>query len=131
MAVHVSCVGLVDMELQVPAVDDRLARAGVDLTHVRWSGAAEQDTTMSDDDQTSDPILSAIRTLHGELSYERDREIAFAELLATRLDEIEPAAGDPRHQILAVTEGRIDGLRIALDLIAKRLSQLNRSRRSS
>lgn len=47
MAVHVSCVGLVDMELQVPAVDDRLARAGVDLTHVRWSGAAEQDTTMS------------------------------------------------------------------------------------
>lgn len=47
MAVHVSCVGLVDMELQVPAVDDRLARAGVDLTHVRWSGATEQDTTMS------------------------------------------------------------------------------------
>lgn len=49
MAVHVSCVGLVDMELQVPAVDDRLARAGVDLTHVRWSGAAEQDTTVSDE----------------------------------------------------------------------------------
>lgn len=48
MAVHVSGVGLVDMELQVPTVDDRLARAGVDLTHVRWSGAAEQDTTMSE-----------------------------------------------------------------------------------
>lgn len=75
----------------------------------------------------ADNICTELRTLHEELSTERDREIAFAELFATRLDEIKPPAGDQRHHILSVTTGRIDGLRIALDLVSKRLQVVHRA----
>lgn len=73
----------------------------------------------------ADRLTSELKKLHSEISVERDKEIAFAEQFADSLDKmkIKPGAGDQRYQILASSTGCINGLRIALDIIAKHLSR--------
>lgn len=70
---------------------------------------------------------TALRQIHDALTTIRNQEIALAEDVATKLDRVKPPAGDQRHQILTDMKGRIDGLRIAIDMLFKRITEIDPS----